>query len=233
MRRVLIFSLAALVILIFTSALYSSEMSKVLMKNGTVVKGEIIETKEDGSLVFKTTDGFTITIYAEDIHQVVKFQYPNTGSVGVGIGIPYGVFGINGEYNIPEVDNLAISVGIGSTIFAGTGFNAGAKYYFRDIGNTWRPRAMIFYGTNSLIVIETDSYYAEDDYEAWKYEGLTLGAGQQWTFGESKSHAMDLDVMYILTQGDFDDQKEALEYAGYDVGNAGKIKISIGYRYCF
>ena len=234
MKKVFIISVMAIILLlIFTSALYSYEVSKVLLKNGTVVKGKVIEKKPDGSIVFETIDGFTLTIDSEDIYQIVSVQFPKTGSVGIGLGVPYGILGFNIDFTV--ANNLNLSGGIGTTIFAGVGYSIGAKYFFRDVGHTWRPRVLIFYGINSMIYTEiyTEDYSGEVD-ESWKYSGLTLGIGQQWTFGESKRHSFDLDLMYLATQGDFHDKKEKLEDEGYDItGGDAKIKISLGYRYCF
>lgn len=161
-------------------------------------------------------------------------SYPDNGSFGIGMGIPYGIFGIN--IDLMMSDTLAVSGGIGHTIFAGMGYNFGVKYYLREIGNTWRPRLMAFYGTNSLIdVVGHYSYWKTYNDVSETYDGLTLGIGQQWTFGESKKHGLDLDLMWIVSRGGFDDRVDELDHQGYDMNDigTGRIKISFGYRYCF
>ncbi len=48
---------------------------------------------------------------------------------------------------------------------------------------------------------------------------------------------MDLDLIYIVTAGDFFDGKDALEERGYSINEEGigsdRLKLSIGYRYNF
>ena len=218
-----------LILLISAGSLFAKTTQKVLLKNGTVLKGQIIEKKDDGSIIITTNDGFTVTVDAGDIYKIEEMKYASTGSAGVGIGVPYGVIGMGADYHL--LNGVHLSVGFGTTVFAGSAFEIGGKYFFREAGHTWRPRVMAFYGVNSMILIE-DSW--SGDTEGEKYSGLTLGVGQQWTFGDDKRHALDLDLMYLLTRGDFDDDMEAWEDAGYDItGGEARIKLSFGYRYCF
>lgn len=224
----IIFSLMCVVWLISTPTLQAKEMSKIMLRDGTVLTGEILEELDDGSLVLKTSEGFTITINQENIYQIMKMEYPKTGSFGVGIGIPYGTFGLNFDVALP-VENVYLTVGFGTTIFAGAGFGFGAKYYLREIGNTWRPRIIAVYGTNSMILDD------DGDLDGEQFSGLNIGVGQQWTWGDTKKHGMDLDFIYILTNGDFDRKYDRLlEDDYYSISSKpGRLKVSLGYRYCF
>jgi len=147
-------------------------------------------------------------------------------SNGVGFGIPYGIIGINTDINLAQ--NLNLSVGIGTTIFAGMGYNFGLKYYLLPVNHTFRPRISAYYGTNAIVLIETGGWASNEEGES--YKGVTLGIGSQWMWGESKSNGMDIDIMYIASSGlDIDE----LRRDGYNIEDPGNIKLSIGYRHGF
>lgn len=151
---------------------------------------------------------------------------PARGSVGVGLGVPYGVLGVSGDLAVH--DHVSLTVGIGTTIFAGVGYNAGAKLFFMPSSRRWRPRVSAYYGTNSMIVIEGSTSSAE------KFLGLTLGAGVQRTFGASGRHGIDLDLMIVTTNGGMQEEMERLEdQHGVMIPEPGRVKVSTGYRYVF
>ncbi|MBL7960393.1 hypothetical protein JNL27_09160 [bacterium] len=136
-------------------------------------------------------------------------------SFGLGLGIPYGILGINGEFAV--WNNFSITGGVGTTILAGVGYNVGGKYYFRNVGNTWRPRISAYYGTNAVAVVIGGN--SDDDRT---FSGITFGIGQQWMWGKNKSHGIDLDILYIASSKVFDRTDEN-----------GRVKFSIGYRMGF
>ena len=45
--------------------------------------------------------------------------------IGLGFGIPYGIFGVNAEYY--PIDNLSVSAGLGTTLLAGVGYDVGVQ----------------------------------------------------------------------------------------------------------
>ena len=146
-------------------------------------------------------------------------------SFGLGLGIPYGILGVNVDIN--AASNLNLSAGVGTTILAGIGYNVGLKYFFTPIEKTFRPRVSAYYGINSMVLKEYGSG-KEDEGEV--YTGLSIGIGAQWMWGEDKSKGLDFDIIYIATTG-FD--VEELKKEGFAVEEYGKVKISIGYRHAF
>lgn len=146
-------------------------------------------------------------------------------SVGAGIGVAYGVIGLNGEYAF--LDYLSVSAGFGTSIFAGMAGAIGGRVYSKPLGEKWRPRLSAHYGTNSIINV-TGSVEIQE-----KYEGLTVGAGFLQMFGASQKAGFDFEIVYLATQGDFQKRVEAIENR-YDVTlNTGRIKILAGYRIAF
>ncbi len=154
----------------------------------------------------------------ENIHQK-KF------SVGAGLGVAYGAIGLNGEYALH--DYLSLSAGFGTTIFAGMAGAIGGRVYAKPLGEKWRPRLSAHYGTNSIINV-TGSVEIQE-----KYNGLTVGAGFLQMFGANQKTGFDFEIVYLATQGDFQERVEAIENR-YDVSlNTGRIKILLGYRIAF
>jgi opacity protein-like surface antigen len=140
-------------------------------------------------------------------------------TIGAGIGIPYGVIGINADINIAP--NLNLTGGIGYAI-VGVGYNFGAKYFFSDVSKSFRPRVLAVYGTNAYLQVIGASSYDK------AYTGLSLGVGGQWMWGKSRTNGVDFDIIFIATTGlDVNDLKNQ----GIIAEEPGKIKISIGYRH--
>ena len=147
-------------------------------------------------------------------------EYSNN-SWGIGFGIPYGILGVNADYNI--ISDLNVSFGLGTTIFAGVGYNIGFKYFITAKENSFRPRVLAFYGINSMSLIGD---------EGESYTGFSIGAGFQWMWGQSKTNGLDFDIIYIATTG-YDVDELRAKYPQYQIEELGRVKISIGYRHIF
>jgi len=147
-------------------------------------------------------------------------------SFGLGLGIPYGVEGLNLDVNVAS--NLNLSGGLGTTRFAGIGYNFGLKYFFTPIDRTFRPRVSVYYGVSSVLSKQYFGIDKEDEGDS--YTGLSLGIGAQWMWGETKSKGFDFDIIYLATSS-FDIDK--LHDEGFDVEEPGKVQISIGFRRSF
>lgn len=132
-------------------------------------------------------------------------------SIGIGLGIPYGILGLNLDINL--VNNLNLSAGLGSTIRAGAGYSIGFKFFLTPIDNIFRPRVSAYYGINTIVVFEGN----EDLNKA--YRGLSLGLGAQLLWQKTKN-GFDFDVYYIATS-------EA------DVSGLRRVAICLGFRRAF
>lgn len=208
-----------------------SKVSSVYLKNGSIIKGTVTQSNdtsqvkiqsENGSVIFASKDDI-IRIEQDDI--TVSKNVSDNGSIGAGFGIQYGVLGIN--FDIALSNYISFSAGAGHTILADVGYNGGFKLFFCGPENVWRPRIGIFYGVNGILDV-IDLY--EDKTES--YRGFTIYAGQQWMFGETKSHGFDLDIVFLLTSGIYNKYNE-LKDSGYIITRPGFVKISAGYRFAF
>ncbi len=159
-------------------------------------------------------------------------NFPDKGSIGIGFGIPYGILGVNGDITIKKKLNL--SVGLGQYYENNTSaYNIGLKYFIRDNEKIWRPRVSILYGSNAFL----NFTYPDGSAKTVSYSGFNLGIGQQWNFGKTRKHGIDLDILYMLSDGGYDDDWNDFaanpENIIYKEKSNNKIKFSFGYRHNF
>ncbi len=150
---------------------------------------------------------------------------PKQNSFGAGLGIPYGGIGVN--VNINLVSNLYFTAGMGTTVFAGVGYCAGARFFFTPAHQSFRPRASAFFGTTTIVEKE----YPDGETDDESYPGIVLGIGSQWMWGKTKSNGLDFDLLYIAYN---EYESEDLRAEGFiPAGESSDFKISIGYRRAF
>ncbi len=158
---------------------------------------------------------------------------PIKGSVGLGLGIPYGFMGMNMDYYLNQY--AALTAGVGSTNIAGIGFSVGTKYYFVDDTKSFRPRLTAMAGINGALkkeIFDNEVTGSSEDLIKETFPGVSLGLGALITWGENKQQGLDFDVFYICSSGIYDRISNLRDH-GYDIKKPGRISISFGYRYQF
>jgi len=145
-------------------------------------------------------------------------------SIGVGAGIPYGFIGFNVNYAISE--KLDLTLGLGETVFAGSGKAIGLRYY-PNPGDSGLRYSLI-YGTN-VIIQEDDCFlivFCDGDSS---YEGYNLGVG--WSSRDAAG-GWDVDLIVILTS-EAEDRIDELQSRGDSIDDIDlpDLKISIGYHW--
>jgi len=141
-------------------------------------------------------------------------------SIGAGFGIPYGVLGVNLELYTSQ--NIAITAGVGSTIIAGPGYVAGARYYPGSGEENSRFRITAIYGTNTIV--EKGGSIFGSEYES--YSGLSFGIGWLWGSG------WEMDIFLVVSPS-VSDIEDDLKKEGYETAQQGSgipFKFSFGYR---
>lgn len=197
------------------------------MKNGNKVKARVTAVTEQ-QISCNLNDGpYPATYQKSDISRFEQVKYPSAGSVGLGIGVPYGVIGVNGEIAVSKY--LSLSGGFGSTVLAGSGYSVGGKVYFSSAESKWRPRISAHYGVNAVISVTGVTEISE------KFEGVTLGLGVLHTLGKNRRSGFDFDVVYLATCGNFYSRWEEIKNTFSTVSEPyiGRVRISIGYRIMF
>jgi hypothetical protein len=132
--------------------------------------------------------------------------------MGSGIGIPYGVIGVNFELNpyLPGAESIADYLGISGGVgycYPGVGFAGGLHFYPIGRNTVVAPRLSAYIGTVGYI----QNYWSDD-----LIYGGTLGGGITWKLNP-KLH-LELEVLLIGF------------IFGYDVSDLsnGRIKFAIG-----
>lgn len=212
MKKIIILILLNFPILIFAQVGVSDiEIGKqytIYFKDGNTLTGTIkFIDAENVKIEFKSINT-ELTYKLNDIKRFEKIKIPKIGSFGVGFGIEYGVCGFNIETNL--TNHLALSAGIGSTIFAGIGYNIGSKFYFSKTGKTWRPRIEVYYGTNSMLMTDIDltDLVPGAYYKVQTFKGFTVGLGQVWWLGIRKRNGLSFDILYLFLKEAKDKIKE-------------------------
>ena len=132
---------------------------------------------------------------------------------GLGLGIPYGGFGANYEYQKSDV--LSPFLGAGLTP-DGLGWALGCRIHYPGKSSRLRGRVSALYGTTTLQTTYEQRGLHVSTHEELK-EGWASGLGGEWRFGERWS--VDLDLLYLWY-----DIPEGYESDGSDV------KFSLGFR---
>ena len=134
---------------------------------------------------------------------------------GVGLGVPYGIFGINLSFQINDL--LEVNAGLGT---AGEGYLGGGIsgriYPFPKLKKV-RPRVSAFYGVVGDVKDRNDKIIDV-------LEGPAVGPGLIWKF--FRRHSIDLDFLYT--------HSEIVERInGNKLEKGNHILISLGYGYHF
>ena len=111
------------------------------------------------------------------------------GSLGIGIGVPYGVLGLNGDLRM--LGNLEASVGVGTTMYDHVGIEGGLRYVLTSASDPFKPRLSCFYGTNNIVYFDLNEDLRRD------YSGMALGFGFRYLPPGLKL-GCDVDVLYLI-----------------------------------
>lgn len=161
-------------------------------------------------------------LIAQDVNSKDTTEYvrAHDGYVGFGLGIPYGVLGVNMEYNINNY--LYLSGGAGMAFDYGLAYNGGLVAYFSHPDKKWRPRISAFYGINSA-----GSYFSSET-----YPGITLGAGTIVFFGKRRKNGLHFETHYIASSKFFEVENFE-DYEVYKILGLSRLKFSLAFRYKF
>lgn len=227
-KIVLGFLFALFTLLALTQYTNAQVKSRIIFKDGKKISGVIIPSNSNDSVSVQLDGGLKVAYPKSNIKEIESLR--KILSLGLGIGIPYGMFGINTE--IEPAPHIGLTFAIGTTILSGMAWEVGAIGYILDQDYFIRPRISLFYGINSMIEIPNTNYYSNQTiFES--FTGLTIGGGVKFMLG--KSHGTTFDVLYLLSNGAVDRSKELEKiYTNYHFTDLGiPIKFAWGYQYSF
>lgn len=201
----------------------------IVLNTGAKYNATIIEI--DSTFIKISISGFNSVLKykREDVLSIQKLKIAQTGSFGVGLGVGYGILGFNGEFNIG--DHLAFTAGLGTTIFAGLGYNVGVRGYILKRESMFRPRIGIHYGTSAMITdIDLTAYVPNSNYSGQQFSGLAFSAGSVVWLSDTHRYGFSFDVVYIGYNNEF---KSTLETINYQIAKYNKLARDNAYGYYY
>ncbi|MBW6514089.1 MAG: hypothetical protein K0B87_04975 [Candidatus Syntrophosphaera sp.] len=151
----------------------------------------------------------------------------NKGSLGLGYGTPYGGLGLNAD--VYFFDTAAVTIGVGSYGYT-AGVVLGVKGFYGPSTKTWRPQAVLLYGTNRAIYVDREP---EEPNIRESCSGFTAGLGSQFMFGKKKRHGFDFDILYVISSEAFDRRDYWNPQLVNKIPEIQRFGFSLGYRYAF
>jgi hypothetical protein len=225
MKKVLI-AVIALFVFSIVCSYAQTNLDVVYLKNGKIYKGRTVTDIPPDYLEIQLNNGEIIKVLYSDIvkreydTQSDKIiipkkdsltnanNYAKEGSIGLGIGIPFGGLGANIEYMFAE--NFAATLGLGFSS-SGKAIIGGGRIYFASKKSNLRPIFDVYFGNNLLL----------SDYPSF---GFNLGAGFKAMFDKRKKHGLEIELLYVLTSSGL---------SSYQSDPNSRLGYSIGYRIGF
>ncbi len=149
--------------------------------------------------------------------------YSQNSSIGIGMGLEYGGFGVNGTF-ISE-SGFGGFFGAGY-IIAGIGINAGIQYSFNPDNKT-HPFLMAMYGYNAAIVVKNAFTNSNEFSEI--YYGPSFGGGVN--IKNKKNNIWRISLSIPVRTSEFQDDMDDLKNSGVSFNEALPIAIGVGYNF--
>ena len=145
-------------------------------------------------------------------------------SIGFGMGLDYGGFGLN--FTIYPQQNVGLFAGLGYAM-VGLGYNVGAKYrYIPNKAATVLPYAIAMYGYNTAIKVKNDEGLNKQFY------GTTVGVGLDF-HSKSKSKGYWTIAILVPIRGsevkNYIDELKSHPYIKFK-NDLWPVAFSVGYR---
>jgi len=155
-------------------------------------------------------------------------------SIGLGIGIDYGGFGINGQYYINE--KVTPFIGLGYNI-VGLGYNVGLKYRFLNKESTKRyiPFLVAMYGYNAALKVDNldnNGYYSPGSTYQKIFYGPSIGFGIDKKRYKYNKGYWSFELLVPMRLSDYQNTMDNLNRQGVTFSSKPlPIAISLGYKF--
>lgn len=110
-------------------------------------------------------------------------------NIGVGVGVPFGIFGASYGFEMNLTDSFAIipSVAAGTDILAGSTSEVGMRVLFGNKSNRVRY-GLSYWNGNNTIIDNNDTTYTQ-------VTGTTAGINLRIQLGANKNHIIDIHAL--------------------------------------
>jgi hypothetical protein len=148
------------------------------------------------------------------------------GKIGLGLGVPYGVLGVNAEIGTQYISLVG---GMGTAmVVSDPGWGIGARAYFLNASHKWRPNITVVYGTTTM-------YLITGDVEA---SGVLTGVGTYFSVDHDVGKRNGFVFTYglgFITHGEIpQDVKDKVSAMGNTLPSFGSpLKVMVGFNYRF
>lgn len=165
----------------------------------------------------------TIQLHAQEI--VKPASRIDKTTMGLGIGLDYGGFGMNFTTSLHK--NIALFGGVGYNLI-GLGYNGGIKARYISDKNTARisPFILGMYGVNTAVIISNATEFNKS------FRGITFGLGIDFNFKPRKNGYWSIALLMPQRSSKYDDYISFLKsYYGFTFTNQpSDIGLSLGYK---
>lgn len=176
---------------------------------------EYIDAEVPGSA---TSDPVVSDTVASDTRVSDSDKKQTSYRVAPGIGIPYGVIGVNFEFYPSEYVGLLVGAGVNP---AGSSTVFGGRLYLLPSAEKMRPRVTFVHGVVGVVVtqlVTSSGYTIAEEYTA--ITGNAFGFGVENKFGKRMS--FDFDLMF---------PQYTVPAGATESGSGVKISFGVGWRY--
>ncbi|MEM7107773.1 MAG: hypothetical protein AAF519_06080 [Bacteroidota bacterium] len=161
---------------------------------------------------------------AQDEPEIHLSSQQGEASLGLGIGLPYGVFGARLGYNVANQVNLFGGLGYN---LVGVGYNFGLQYSFPSSRQS-EFYLMGMYGNNAVIIVDGGGFIG--DFEE-SYFGPSFGAGLKINSVRKEGNYWDVGLIVPIRSSDFNDDFDLFDAAGVDFNTLLPVLITVGYNF--
>jgi hypothetical protein len=199
--------------------------NRVTINDGSQINYDLISSNNGDSINLKSSEVYQKSSTKSKVNSIEPLRKKVT--LGLGLGIPYGIHGISAEYEPSPFIDIAFGIGSASSKVA---WNFGAVGYLFNQESTIRPRISLFYGNNYASGYATGEELCPQSYEY--FTGFSAGGGLKIMLIES--FGLTADLFYILSNNAVDRTKE-LESQGYKNVSKDEVPMiySLGFQYSF
>ena len=204
---------------------YIQYQDVVNLRNGSVLRGVIIEQVPNKSITIETADGSLFFVQMDEIESLMKVPYRGIGRSSssyntMGTGLRRGFKGIvefgylfgTGDYGVDRL-KLNFIFGHQANPYFSFGFGFGLRYYYLNgVVNGYR-----YYGDETLIPILSD--FRVNFLDNWISPYLSVGIGYSFQWNDSYDDFRGVGFLFNPTTG-----------VSFKIANRSALHVGLGYE---
>ncbi len=205
-------------------------IGRIISQDSTDIKFYRIKDGTALEMTFKKSDLAEIATKSAKPGTIAKSDkrwIAEKGSIGLGIGLDYGMAGIN--LTAYPHNNFGLTIGLGRA-FSQLGFNFGLKIRKNpEKSNTpMLPYLSMLYGTNTIVIV-----FGREDLNM-RFSGFTMGGGIDIRLSKKSWHSISLGILVPIRSTEVDNYILELKSRGLEIKNTttpvlGSFGVKFGF----